>query len=420
MTLNHLQKEFDKMMNRDYFSDTVHPMRKEAFAQFLDLGFPTKKWEDWRFTNLSPITKQDFSLSEIQDAPQDDLDISAYEIEDTHTIVIFNGHLQNSISSLENGVSLMSGLEYLTHKNDGFTQAKNTPFDLLNTAFMDSGIALVIEKNMAIKKALRILFITSSTKNLMISPRVHIDLGNASSLSIIEHHVGDSESAFQNESVFVSIGENAKLDHVRIQSNANTVSNMANIHVQQEDDSHYSFFQFANGSQLGRLNLRAKLKGEGAYCRLDGLALSTNNQHLDHHIIIDHQVANCISHQNFRSVLQDKSSGVFSGRTIVRKNAQQTDSHQSNKNLLLSKNAFVHSIPQLEIDADDVKCAHSSTTGALDEESLFYLRSRGLDILSAKNLLVQGFVSEMIESVKHEATQKMIQSHLQNWLNSNA
>jgi Fe-S cluster assembly protein SufD len=141
---------------------------------------------------------------------------------------------------------------------------------------------------------------------------------------------------------------------------------------------------------------------------------------LDHHIIIDHQVANCISHQNFRSVLQDKSSGVFSGRTIVRKNAQQTDSHQSNKNLLLSKNAFVHSIPQLEIDADDVKCAHSSTTGALDEESLFYLRSRGLDILSAKNLLVQGFVSEMIESVKHEATQKMIQSHLQNWLNSNA
>ncbi|MBL7014618.1 MAG: Fe-S cluster assembly protein SufD [Candidatus Marinimicrobia bacterium] len=417
MTLSHFQIEFEKMINRDYFSDKIHPMRKEAFSKFIQNGLPTKKWEDWRFTNLASITTKEFHLSEVKDSPKGTIDLSPYQIEDVDTIVIYNGHYLESLSSTPPGLKLLSGLEYLSSKKGTFENSDNSPFDLLNTAFMDSGIAIIVEPNTNIKKPLRLLFISSGKNHLMVSPRVHIDVEESSSLFFIEQHVSqNSESYFQNESVFISVENNSQLDHIRIQSNSESTTNMANLHVKQQADSQYSFFQFADGCTLGRLNIYAKLKGEGADCALNGIALSTGNQHLGHHIIIDHKVPNCTSSQNFKSILQDQSSGVYSGRTIVRKDAQKTNSTQSNKNLLLSKDALMHSIPQLEIDADDVKCAHGSSTGALDDEALFYLRSRGLDILSAKKLLVHGFVSEMIETIKHEPTKNSIHSQLQNWL----
>ena len=195
--------------------------------------------------------------------------------------------------------------------------------------------------------------------------------------------------------------------------------NMANQYLYQNQDSRYTFFQFATGSKLGRLNLQAQLDGEGADCNLNGLALSNKNQHLDNHIIMDHKAANCTSSQNFKTVLQDNSSGLFNGRTIVREGAQKTDSSQSNKNLLLSTNALMNSNPQLEIYADDVKCSHGSTTGALDSDALFYLRSRGLDSLAAKSLLIRGFVTELLESVKNENIQKYITGKFSDWISKN-
>jgi Fe-S cluster assembly protein SufD len=194
---------------------------------------------------------------------------------------------------------------------------------------------------------------------------------------------------------------------------------MGNLHIEQNWNSRYIFFQFADGAELGRLNIHANLRGEGADCSLNGLALSNGNQHLDNHVITDHQVPNCTSTQNFKTVLQDNSSGVFNGRTIVRKDAQKTDSSQSNKNLLLSKNALMNSNPQLEIYADDVKCAHGSTTGALDKDALFYIRSRGFDILAAKTVLVRGFATELLESVKHDGMRYLLTDRFDTWLSEN-
>ena len=420
MNLSNFQIEFDKMMNRDYFSDKVHPMRQEAFSKFLEMGLPTKKWEDWQFTNLSSISKGKFRLSEVQDTPKGDIDISQYEINDLETIVIYNGHYQETMSSIPDGVQLLSGLDFLEKTNWEFKSPETSPFNLLNTAFMDSGMSIVVDSNVEVEKPIRMLFISSGLESLMVTPRFHIDLGESSSLTFIEHHVGDSKSFFQNESVFLSLGQNAQLNHIRIQSNSVSTANIANLDLNQDADSQYSFFQFAEGSKLGRLNICAKLKGEGANCIINGLAFSNGTQHLDHHIITDHQVPHCTSSQNIKSVLQDKSSGVFNGRTIVRKDAQKTDSNQSNKNLLLSKNTLMNSNPQLEIYADDVKCAHGSSTGALDEDALFYLRSRGLDLLSAKALLVRGFATELLDKVKHDGIRDFITDRFDKWLTENS
>ena len=419
MSLSHFQSEFEKMMNRDYFSDKVHPMRQEAFSKFLKIGLPTKKWEDWRFTNLSSISNSNFRISEKQDAPNGDVDISQYQIDDVETIVIYNGHYIETLSSIPSGIQLLSGLDYLEKTNWEFNSPEHSPFDLLNTAFMDSGMSIVVDQNVIVKKPIRMLFISSGLESLMVTPRIHIDLGESSSATFIEDHRGDSNSFFQNGSTFVTLKQNAQLDHIRIQSNSVTTANIVNIQVEQNADSGYIFFQFADGSQLGRLNIYNELKGEGANSDINGLTLSNDSQHLDNHIITDHQVPHCSSSQNFKTVLQDHSSGVFNGRTIVRKDAQKTDSSQSNKNLLLSKSALVNSNPQLEIYADDVKCAHGSSTGALDKDALFYLRSRGLDVLSAKALLVRGFATDLLDLVKHDGIRVFITDRFDSWLTEN-
>ena len=385
----------------------------------MEIGLPTKKWEDWRFTDLSSISNSSFRISEKQDSPNGDVDISQYQIDDVETIVIYNGHYIETLSSIPSGIQLLSGVDYIEKTKWEFKSPEDSPFDLLNTAFMDSGMSIVVDQNVCVEKPIRMLFISSGSESLMVTPRIHIDLGESSSATFIEDHRGDSNSFFQNGSTIVTLKQNAQLDHIRIQSNSVTTANIVNIQVEQNADSRYTFFQFAEGSQLGRLNIYNELKGDGANSDINGLTLSNGSQHLDNHIITDHQVPHCNSSQNFKTILQDHSSGVFNGRTIVRKDAQKTDSRQSNKNLLLSKSALMNSNPQLEIYADDVKCAHGSSTGTLDKDALFYLRSRGLDVLSAKALLVRGFATELLDLVKHDGTRDFITGQFDIWLSEN-
>ena len=256
----------------------------------------------------------------------------------------------------------MSGIEYIEQKNGTIDSKEYSPFDHLNTAFMDIGMCFVVEPNTVVETPVRILFISNGENSVMVNPRVYIDLKESSTLTFIEHHVGDATSFFQNESVFLSLGPNSIVDHVRIQTNSTGTLNIDNLVVNQEIDSHYSFFQFAVGGQLGRTNIHCELNGRGSECDLNGLTLLDEENHSDINIKINHFAPNCQSSQSFKSILRDNSSGVFNGRTVVSKGAQKTDARQSNKNLLLSKRAVMNSNPQLEINADDVKCAHASTT----------------------------------------------------------
>jgi len=408
MSVSDYKAEFEKMLNRDYFSKSLHSHRKEAFTQLEKTGFPTRKWEDWRFTNVSNISDGEFMISEISDAPQTTPNIDSYQMEGVDTVVIYNGHYQKDISSIPNGVNLLSGLEYMERKNGNFDRANNSPFDLLNTAFTDSGMCIVLEKNTLVNSPIRILFISNGDRSIMVNPRVNIDIGESSSLTFIEQHVGDATSFFQNESVFITLENNAQLSHIRIQSNSEFTQNMANLNVNQEYDSHYNFFQLVDGSKLGRSNICVQLDGKNAQCNINSLTLSKNNQHIDNNIMVNHNSPQTHSSQFVKSILFDTSTGVFNGRTVVHENAQKITAHQTNKNLLLSKKAKMNSNPQLEIYADDVKCSHGSTTGKINEDALFYLQSRGINKQDAMELMVTGFANEVLDKIPHPEIKKAI------------
>jgi len=408
MSVSDYKAEFEKMLNRDYFSKSLHSHRKEAFTQLEKTGFPTRKWEDWRFTNVSNISDGEFMISEISDAPQTTPNIDSYQMEGVDTVVIYNGHYQKDISSIPNGVNLLSGLEYMERKNGNFDRANNSPFDLLNTAFTDSAMCIVLEKNTLVNSPIRILFISNGDRSIMVNPRINIDIGESSSLTFIEQHVGDATSFFQNESVFITLENNAQLSHIRIQSNSEFTQNMANLNVNQEYDSHYNFFQLVDGSKLGRSNICVQLDGKNAQCNINSLTLSKNNQHIDNNIMVNHNSPQTHSSQFVKSILFDTSTGVFNGRTVVHENAQKITAHQTNKNLLLSKKAKMNSNPQLEIYADDVKCSHGSTTGQIDEDALFYLQSRGINKQDAMELMVTGFANEVLDKIPHPEIKKTI------------
>ena len=420
MNASELQIEFEKIINRDYFSDKFKPIREKAFEDFTSKGFPNKKLEDWRFTNLSRLYRNSFVISNKKHNNPVDVNLKKFHIQDVYTIVFVNGHYNTKLSDKINGVQLMTGLEYFEYKNTSTDCLSNCPFELLNTAFMDSGLSIVINKNQTLDKPIRFLFVASDCENIMISPKINIDCGENSFFTFLHHFVGDSSHFFTNSSISCSLEKNSSMRHIKIISDSKNGIIFNKINVQQKQNSRFDFIQFCYDSNLSRTKIETRLDGEGAECSLNGISLSRKNQQLGTHIVTNHFTPNCWSNQNFKNILLDNSSGIFNGKTVVHKHAQKTDSQQSNKNLILSKNALMNSNPQLEIYADDVKCSHGSTTGALDEDALFYLRSRGLNLIEAKKLLIRGFAIELFEELKHEPTKNFIIDKFESWLMNNA
>ncbi len=416
MSLTHYKSEFKKIMNREYFSKDLHPIREDAFTKFTSKGFPTQKWEDWRFTNLTSIKDGQFNISEIKDAPTSAVNLEQFKMDGVHTVIFVNGHFQENISSVPKGVSLLTGLEYMQKTNKTFETPDNTPFDLLNSAFVDSGMCFIVDKNTVVESPLRILFISSGENSIMVHPRIHVDVRESSQLTFFEMHSGDGSSFYQNESVFVNVSKNANINHIRFQSNTDTTQNMTNFHVKQSADSNYNFCQLVKGGQLERNNIFIDLNDQNAECSFSSLALSKQGQHIDNNITINHNHPNTHSAQYVKTILFDNSSGVFNGKTIVQKDAQKITAHQSNKNLLLSKDAKMNANPQLEIYADDVKCSHGSSTGEINEDALFYIQSRGIGKEDAIKLVVNGFAKEVIDNVKHEGIHSFLQSNIDDTL----
>ena len=416
MKISNYQKEFKKILEREYSHPQESPIRKTAFDQLMKNGLTSKKWDDLRFTNFSVFNKNIFRVSEIKDTPIKNFDYTDIGINNSHKLFFHNGHYQDDISSLPDEIELLSNFEYCSKNNWEIQQPSNSPFDLLNTAFMDSGMSLIVKKDIKINLPILLIFISSGNDSLMISPRLHIDLNESSSLSLFEYHVGYKDCHFSNISTFFSLKKNSQLNHIRLQMDSEKAINMGNIHAQQEKGSKYNFSHFAMGSSLGSVSINTNLNGKRAECHLNGLTLTNSDQHIGTHILINHNSSDCISTQNFKTILKDHSSGVFNGKVIVQKDAQKTDSNQSNKNLLLSDNAKINSNPQLIIHADNVSCSHGSSTGEIDPEALFYMRSRGLDKKTARSLLINGFASEIFEKINNEYFQKFILQEFNRWM----
>ena len=418
MNVSDYQNEFNKIIARKYFPSKLNSTRQKAFSKFLDIGLPTKKWEDWRHTDLSFLNKNNFRISEANDASEN-IDFSKYKIKNTHTLVIINGHYVEHLSDAPKELKVLTNYEYLEQNDWKQKDKKDTPFDLLNTSLCDSGMSFIIEPDTDIDKPIHILFICSGSENLIISPQVNIDINRSSSATVIEQYASETSSFFQNNCVFASVKENASLNHLRIFSNANKTINISSSYIEQSENSNYKYFQFVDSGALQRSDIYNSLKGTNSTCFLSGLTLLDDDQQSATYITTDHIMPNCTSSQNFKSVLNNKSSGVFNGRTIVREDSQKTNSKQSNKNLLLSDKATMNSSPQLEIYADDVKCAHGSTTGALDNEALFYMQSRGLDRESASSLLIRGFVIELMEEIENKDLRNYLFNKFDKWLIKN-
>ncbi len=374
-------------------------LQQEALEQLLAQGLPNTRVEDWKYTNLKPLTKKLFT---IQPASEQLSNITLPA--NAQTLVFNNGHFQQSLSSLENTKSIsyhVLSQDTLDIKPD-FTHELDDIVATLNTALLTDGLILTIKENSIIDTPIHIYHINTAEQG-MSHLNHHIILEKNSEATIVEHHLGDNDNNYLSTIITnVHCFDNAKLKHYKIQCESMQAYHLASVRSRLRRDSQLQQFKFDFGSRLARTNNSVSLEQTGAYCQLSGLYITRKQQHIDNHTMIDHQVANTNSDEFYKGIIDDRSRAVFNGSVIVRKDAQKINACQSNKNLLLSEHAEIDTKPQLEIYADDVKCTHGATVGQLDEDALFFLSTRGIDKETARNVLTFGFAKDILQSISHE------------------
>ncbi len=397
------------------------PLRKAGIANFAKLGFPTMQNEDWRFTNVAPLVQlplQPALEPANETAAKTVLEKSIFTRLPGVRLVFVNGYYSTALSStrgLPSGVKV-SNLEAAMVANSVFVEKQfcqcaltdDNAFAALNQAFFRDGGFVYVPAGVSIADPIQFIFISTTKQDgETVQPRNLIIAEANSRATVIESYLSTHNAAyFTNAVTEIAAGDNAVLEHVKFQDEAADAFHLATIAGKLGRASHVSVHSFALGAKLSRTNIRANLAGEGLECILNGLYLTRGEQLADHHMIVEHAQPHCASHEYFNGILDDKSRGVFHGRILVREIAQKTDAKQTNKNLLLSDNATADTKPQLEIYADDVKCTHGATIGQLNDESIFYLRSRGIGADNARRMLIHAFAGEIIARVKHNSVRE--------------
>lgn len=417
--MKHFEEQFATLSVADHEPPSLQQMRQMAFDRFKEIGFPQQSWEAWRFTNVKKVQKSDFRLAAGKDLPA-----GSNEAEDRlqiPTLLFVNGHYQPDLSTVPRGLTVNTLLEsykvdakLVTNGYEGGT----SPFAVLNTAMMNSGLHLHFSDAFDADSAVRFLYLTTKlSEPIMNHPRLVVDVAESAQATIIEEYRGDDEYSYWNNALTIlRAGRNSQLNHIRIQNESTSASHLGTTFYKVPTDGTVHGSYLSSGSTLHRHDVNVTLSGQGADVTLNGLCLTRESQHADHNIIMDHASENVTSRMLFKYILSDKSSGVFNGRAVVRQDAQKIDANQANNNLLLSGDALMNSNPQLEIYADDVRCTHGSTTGQISEDALFYLRSRGLNSLSARALLINGFANEVIEEIKNDSVKEFTRNLLESWL----
>ena len=410
--MKYFTNEFDALIDSSKNeNDKLVKLRKESFKHFIDSGLPTNKWEDWQFTNFSSIEKGDFRLSSLSDA----IELTGLlpgRIPNTYLILSINGYYQPNLSDLPDEVKVASGADHFS-SNSNYHTLKNVqsnqdrglnPFYMLNTSMMNSGLSIHIKDNAKIIKPIQIIYLTTSIiSEIMNHPRFVFQFGNNSEATLVEHYIGSTSTPYFNNSVTkVELGKNSFVNHIRIQEESEMSHHVANTFYKLKKDSNLNVNSASFGSSLFRHNINLKFCGDSSSADYSALSLINDKQHHDQHIIVEHMSDACQSNQLFKYILSDQSSGVFNGKVIVDEHTKRTDASQSNKNLVLSPSALMNANPQLEIYAEDVKCSHGSTTGQIDPEALFYLKSRGLGHDKSMELIMNGFISDILELIKNE------------------
>jgi len=390
----------------------VHGIRTEAIKTFETTGFPTKKEEAWKYTSLNKILKHDYSVFPKQENALEYRDIKKYFIHDidTYKIVFIDGRYSSHLSQTTHDgmdVCLMSAAlskpKYrLVIENYFNKAATNDSLSSLNTAFSSEGAFIHIPKNKLVEKPIQIVhFSTGNESALMLQPRNLIVVDENSHVQIIERHQSLTENSVLTNSVTeVFANKRAIIDYYKIQNDNQNASLIDNTFIKQKQESHASVHTFTFGGNLTRNNLNFYQHGERIDSTLKGVTIIGDKQHVDHNTLVHHIEPNCESHQDYKGIFDDNATGVFNGKVVVEKEAQKTNAFQANNNILVSDKSSINTKPQLEIFADDVKCSHGCTIGQLDEDALFYMKTRGIPEKEAKALLMYAFANNVLESVK--------------------
>ena len=389
----------------------VAKARRAAFERFAEQGLPSRREEEWKYTDVAAIGKRtSLAPDEIPSDPPSEAVLLAWTLaqESVHLLVFVNGHYSNELSApgeLPIGVRLGSLADVLEEDADlpeiYFDRShEHTVFTALNNALTTDGSVLILAPDTVLLKPVYLLFIASGHGSA-IYPRNIVIAGKNSRATVIEHYFGTLEAHnFTNAVTQINLNAKSELHHCKLIQEGRAAYHIAGIHTEQAAGSRFDSHSFAVGGRLLRNDITSRLNGADCQCTFDGVFLLDGKQHADYHTRIDHLAPSCTSREYYRGILDGESHGVFNGKVIVHPYAVKTDAHQSNRNLLLSNQAEIDTKPQLEIFADDVKCTHAATVGQLDDDSIFYLHSRGIDEDSARSLLIYGFANDIISRVE--------------------
>jgi Fe-S cluster assembly protein SufD len=403
-------------------------LREDAFARFCEMGFPTTHDEDWRFTNVSEIAKTPFEI-----APQGRIsgtELQQFGVPDAAIRLVFvNGGFARELSSIGKqpagvkvnglGAEIESNPTAIEGHLGRYLNIQRDAFCALNTAFAEDGAYVHVPKGVAVKEPVHVLYVSTATaRPAMTHPRNLIVVEHEAEVTIVEDYVSTGDSAaFCNTATELVAGENSVVSHYMIEREHQQTFNVSTLRIQQGRSANVSTHSVLLGGGLVRNNVHPVLAGDGSECLINGLFMGKGKQHLDNYMLVEHASPHCGSRQFYNGILDDQAHGVFHGRIIVHKDAQKTDAKQTNRNLLLSDDARIDTKPQLEIYADDVKCTHGATIGQIEENALFYLRSRGIDEVSARRLLLLAFANECLDrmaaSPAREHAERLIREYLQ-------
>lgn len=390
----------------------IHNIRTDAFHNFEKLGFPTKKLEAWKYTSLNSILKNDYSIFPNKENTIEFADVKKYFIHDidTYKIIFIDGKYSSFLSDVTHDgkdicllSSALSKAKYSPVIENYFNKiAKQDNLTSLNTAFANEGAYIYIPKNVEVEKPIQIInFTTGSEAATMTQPRNLIVVEENAHVQIIERHQSLTDNAVLSNIVTeVYAAKNSTVDIYKIQNDNINASLVDNTYIEQKDNSVVSVHTFSFGGNITRNNLNFYQRGEHMDSILKGITIIEGKQHVDHHTLVHHIEPNCESHQDYKGIFNERSTGVFNGKVIVNKEAQKTNAYQQNNNVLISDKATINAKPQLEIFADDVKCSHGCTIGQLDDDALFYMQQRGIPKKEGKALLMYAFANTVLESVK--------------------
>ncbi len=405
-------------------TSSLEELRRAAMERFAALGFPTTRLEDWKFTSVAPIASTAFRRATPDGAAIAERDLAGetFAAEGWPRLVFVNGHYARRLSSGARAQARIESLAEVLARDPRLVEARlaggpgieTHAFTALNAAHMQDGAFIHVPRAAVLEQPIHLLFVTlPGADPIECHPRNVIVLEEGSQATIIETWLGLGEGTyFTNAVTQVAVGDNAVLDHYKVGREGPGGLHVGTTYLRSGRDTTIASYTATLGGRLVRNDITAVLDGPGGHCTLNGLYVGGGRQHIDNHLRVEHARPHCDSREFFKGILDGHAHGVFSGRIVVHKDAQKTDAKQTNMNLLLSADALVDTKPQLEIFADDVKCTHGATIGQVDDDAVFYLAARGIDLAAARAMLIFAFAGESLDRVKPLPLQRRLRSEV--------